>query len=293
MRIFPAFPELVSLDAEVSNSTKAATFKEAHPDRFFEMYIAEQNMVSAAVGLACRGKLPFVSTFAAFLTRAFDQIRMSPYSGANLKIVGSHAGVSIGQDGPSQMGLEDIAMFRAVLDSVVLYPCDAVSAERLVEAAAAHRGLVYIRTTREASPVIYGGEEQFVIGGSKVLRKSDRDVATVVAAGVTLHEALAACDELKRDGIAIRVVDLYSVKPLDEKTLRDAATATGRIITVEDHYPEGGIGEAVRSALADLAAPVRILAVRHRPKSGKPEELLDYEEISRKAIVREVRRLGD
>ena len=293
VRIFPAFPELVCLDAEVSNSTKAATFKEAHPDCFFEMYIAEQNMVSAAVGLACRGKMPFVSTFAAFLTRAFDQIRMSPYSGANLKIVGSHAGVSIGQDGPSQMGLEDIAMFRTVLDSVVLYPCDAVSAERLVEAAAAHRGLVYIRTTREASPVIYGGEEEFVIGGSKVLRKSDRDVATVVAAGVTLHEALAACDELKRDGIAIRVVDLYSVKPLDEKTLRDAAAATGRIITVEDHYPEGGIGEAVRSALSDLAAPVRILAVRHRPKSGKPEELLDYEEISRKAIVREVRRLGN
>ncbi len=293
VRIFPAFPELVCLDAEVSNSTKAATFKEAHPDRFFEMYIAEQNMVSAAVGLACRGKMPFVSTFAAFLARAFDQVRMSPYSGANLKIVGSHAGVSIGQDGPSQMGLEDIAMFRTVLDGVVLYPCDAVSAERLVEAAAAHRGLVYIRTTREASPVIYGGEEQFVIGGCKVLRKSDRDVATVVAAGVTLHEALAACDELKRDGIAIRVVDLYSVKPLDEKTLRDAATATGRIITVEDHYPEGGIGEAVRSALADLAAPVRILAVRHRPKSGKPEELLDYEEISRKAIVSEVRRLGD
>ena len=293
VRIFPAFPELVSLDAEVSNSTKAAVFKEAHPDRFFEMYIAEQNMVSAAVGLACRGKLPFVSTFAAFLTRAFDQIRMSPYSGANLKIVGSHAGVSIGQDGPSQMGLEDIAMFRAVLDSVVLYPCDAVSAERLVEAAAARHGLVYIRTTREASPVIYGGEERFVIGGSKVLRKSDRDVATVVAAGVTVHEALAACDELKREGIAVRVVDLYSVKPLDEKTLREAASATGRIITVEDHYPEGGIGEAVRSALADLATPVRILAVRQRPKSGKPEELLDHEEISRKAIMREIRRLGD
>jgi transketolase len=293
VRFFPAFPELVCLDAEVSNSTKAATFKEAHPDRFFEMYIAEQNMVSAAVGLACRGKMPFVSTFAAFLTRAFDQIRMSPYSGANLKVVGSHAGVSIGQDGPSQMGLEDIAMFRTVLDSVVLYPSDAVSAERLVEAAAAHRGLVYIRTTREGSPVIYGGEEEFVIGGSKVLRKSDRDVVTVVAAGVTLHETLAAYDELKRDGIAIRVVDLYSIKPLDEKTLRDAAAATGRIITVEDHYPEGGIGEAVRSALAGLAAPVRILAVRHRPKSGKPEELLDYEEISRKAIVSEVRKLGD
>ena len=293
VRIFPEFPELVSLDAEVSNSTKADTFKKAHPDRFFEMYIAEQNMVSVAVGLACRGRLPFVSTFAAFLTRAFDQIRMSPYSGANLKIVGSHAGVSIGQDGPSQMGLEDIAMFRAVRDSVVLYPCDAVSAERLVEAAAARHGLVYIRTTREALPVIYGVEEKFVIGGSKVLRKSDRNVATVVAAGVTVHEALAACDELKREGVAIRVVDLYSVKPLDEKTLREAASATGRIITVEDHYPEGGIGEAVRSALADLAAPVRILAVRHRPKSGKPEELLDYEEISQKAIVKEIRRLGD
>jgi transketolase len=293
VRIFPAFPDLVSLDGEVSNSTKAATFKEAHPDHFFEMYIAAQNMVSVAVGLACRGKLPFVSTFAAFLTRAFDQIRMSPYSGANLKIVGSHAGVSIGQDGPSQMGLEDIAMFRAVFGSVILYPCDAVSAEKLVEAAAGHRGLVYIRTTREASPVIYGGEERFVIGGSKVLRKSDRDVATVIAAGVTVHEALAACDELKREGIAVRVVDLYSVKPLDEKTLREAASATGRIITVEDHYPEGGIGEAVRSALAGLAVPVRVLAVRRRPKSGMPEELLDYEEISRKAIIGEIRRLGD
>jgi transketolase len=293
VRIFPAFPNLVSLDAEVSNSTKADIFKRAHPDRFFEMYIAEQNMVSAAVGLASRGKLPFVSTFGAFLTRAFDQVRMSPFSGANIKVVGSHAGVSIGQDGPSQMGLEDVAMFRTAFGSVVLYPCDAVSTEKLVEAAAAHRGLVYLRTTREGSPVIYGGEEDFAIGGSKVLRRSDRDVATVVAAGVTVHEALAACDELKREGISIRVVDLYSVKPLDERTLREAASATGRIITVEDHYPEGGIGEAVRAALADLAAPVRILAVRRRPKSGKPRELLDYEEISRKAIVREIRRSGD
>ena len=186
-RIYPQFPEIVSLDAEVSNSTGSEVFKNAHPDRFFEMYIAEQNMVGTAVGLARRGKVPFVSTFAAFLSRAFDQIRMSQYSNANIKFVGSHAGVSIGPDGPSQMGLEDIAMFRSILDGVVLYPCDALSADRLVEEAARHHGIVYIRTTREATPIVYGPEETFVIGGSKVLRKTDRDVATVAAAGITFH----------------------------------------------------------------------------------------------------------
>ena len=254
------------------------------------MYIAEQNMVGAALGLARRGKIPFVSTFAAFFSRAFDQIRMSRYSDANLKFVGSHAGVSIGQDGPSQMGLEDIAMFRTLLDGVVLYPSDAVSTERLVEAAAACRGIVYIRTTRMATPILYGTGEEFVIGGSKVLRKSPKDVATVVAAGVTLHEALKACAELKRDGIYIRVVDLYSIKPLDEAGLAEAAKATGLLITVEDHYAEGGLGEAVQSALCSRV-PVYSMAVRAKPKSGKPDELLDFEEISHGAIVRKVKEL--
>ncbi len=290
-RIYPRFPEMVSLDAEVSNSTNAETFKDAHPDRFFEMYIAEQNMAGAAIGLARRGKIPFVSTFAAFLSRAFDQVRMGQYSDANVKYVGSHAGVSIGQDGPSQMGIEDIAMFRTIFDSVVLYPCDAVSTDRLVEEAAAHRGLVYIRTTRMATPIIYDADETFAIGGSKVLRKSDRDVVTVVAAGITLHEALKACDELKNQGIPVRVIDLYSVKPLDVATLRDAANSTDFIVTVEDHSPAGGIGEAVRSALTPSIVPVYSLAVHKKPKSGLPQELLDYEEISQQAIVAKVKEI--
>ncbi len=290
-RIYPQFPEIVSLDGEVSNSTGAETFKAEYPDRFFEMFIAEQNMVGAAIGLARSGKIPFVSTFAAFFSRACDQIRMSRYSDANIKFVGSHAGVSIGQDGPSQMGLEDIAMFRAIFNSVVLYPCDAVSTDALVEKAAAHRGLVYIRTTRMDTPILYAPRERFEIGGSKVLRKSEADVATVAAAGVTLHEALRACDELKKEGIAIRVIDLYSVKPLDEATLLDAAKATGLVITVEDHFPEGGIGEAVRSALWSSGVPVYSLAVRKEPKSGLPRELLDFEEISQKAIVSKVKEL--
>lgn len=290
-RIYPQFPGIVSLDGEVSNSTGAETFKAEYPDRFFEMFIAEQNMVGAAIGLARSGKIPFVSTFAAFFTRACDQIRMSRYSDANIKFVGSHAGVSIGQDGPSQMGLEDIAMFRAIFNSVVLYPCDAVSTDALVEKAAAHRGLVYIRTTRMDTPILYAPKERFEIGGSKVLRKSEADVATVAAAGVTLHEALRACDELKKEGIAIRVMDLYSVKPLDEAALLDAAKATGLVITVEDHFPEGGIGEAVRSALWSSGVPVYSLAVRKEPKSGLPRELLDFEEISRKAIVAKVKEL--
>jgi transketolase len=288
-RIFPRFPHLVGLDGEVSNSTMAEYFKEAHPDRFFEMFIAEQNMVGAALGLACCGKLPFVSTFGAFMTRAFDQIRMSQYSDANIKFVGSHAGVSIGQDGPSQMGLEDLALFRSILESVVLYPCDAVSAERLVEEAAGYKGIVYIRTHRGGTPVIYDNNEPFSIGGSKVLRKSDKDEATLVGAGVTLHEALSAYEELKKEGIAVRVIDLYSVKPLDEKTLRQAAQQTRFLITVEDHYPGGGIGEAVKSALTGLATPVHSLAVTKKPKSGKPGELLDYEGISSNAIVKAIK----
>jgi len=291
VRIYPRFPAIVSLDAEVNNSTGADQFKGAHPERFFEMYIAEQNMVGTALGLSRRGKVPFVSTFAAFLTRAFDQIRMSQYSDANIKFVGSHAGVSIGQDGPSQMGLEDIAMFRTILNSIVLYPSDAVSTDHLVEEAAKHQGIAYIRTTRMATQIIYSAEESFVIGGSKVLRRSGRDVATVIAAGVTLHEALKAHEELKKEGITIRVIDLYSIKPLDEATLREAASDTGCLITVEDHCAEGGMGEAVRSALSTVTVPIYSLAVRKKPKSGKPAELLDYEEISQSAIARKVKEL--
>ncbi len=290
-RIYPRFPDIVSLDGEVSNSTRAAYFKEKHPDRFFEMYVAEQNMVGVALGLSCRGKIPFVSSFAAFLSRAFDQVRMSQYSDANIKFVGSHAGVSIGQDGPSQMGLEDLAMFRTILGSVVLYPCDAVSAERLVEEAAAHRGIVYIRTTRMATPIIYDPKETFPIGGCKVLRRGKKDVATVIAAGVTLHEALAAADELKKEGVSIGVIDLYSVKPADGETLRRTAKEGGFLLTVEDHYAEGGIADAVREAVAGERVAVHSLAVRRKPKSGKPRELLDYEGIGKDAIVRTVKEL--
>ncbi len=285
-RLYPQFPNLVSLDGEVSNSTYAEIFEDAYPKKFFEMYIAEQNMVGAGLGLATRGKIPFVSTFAAFFTRTFDQIRMSQYSEPNLKFAGSHAGVSIGEDGPSQMGLEDLAMFRSVRDSVVLYPADAVSTERLVEAALRHHGIVYIRTNRSATPITYGPDEEFPIGGCKVLRQSASDVATVIGAGVTLFEALAAYDELQKEGINIRVIDLYSIKPVDAATLLAAAKATQGLITVEDHYPAGGIGEAVLGALAPHPVAVYSLAVTKKPKTGKPAQLLDFEEISRSAIIK-------
>ena len=288
-RIFPRFPDMVVLDAEVSNSTYADVFKDAFPDRFFEMYIAEQNMVGSALGLACRGKLPFVSTFAAFFTRAFDQIRMTQYSESNIKFCGSHAGVSIGQDGPSQMGLEDIAMFRSVLNCVVLYPSDAISTEKLVEEAALHKGMVYIRTTRENTPILYGAHETFPIGKCKTLRQSNSDNVTVIAAGVTVFEALGAYEELAKEGINIRVVDLYCVKPIDSEALKSTILGTRAVITVEDHHEEGGIGEAVRSALAGEPTPIYSLAVRKIPRSGKPEELLDYEEISKIDIIKKTR----
>jgi len=288
-RIYRQFPKIVAVDGEVSNSTRAERFKDAYPDRFFEMYIAEQNMAGVALGLGCRGKIPFASSFAAFLTRAFDQIRMSQYSDANIKFVGSHAGTSIGLDGPSQMGLEDIAMFRTIGNGVVLYPSDAVSAEKMVELAAEYNGIAYIRTTRMKTPVIYDANETFVIGGSKILKKNKKDAVTVVGAGVTLHEALKAYDELQKEGIFIRVIDLYSIKPIDEETLQQAAKETSCIITVEDHYPEGGLGEAVRSGLGTVSVPLFSLAVRKKPKSGKPAELLDFEEISKDAIIRSVK----
>jgi transketolase len=291
VRIFPEYPNMVVLDAEVSNSTYSELFKEKYSDRFFEMYIAEQNMAGTALGLARRGKIPFVSTFAAFFTRAFDQIRMSQYSHANIKFAGSHAGVSIGEDGPSQMGLEDIAMFRAILNSVVLYPSDALSTEKLVEQAARHQGMVYIRTTRKDTPILYKNDEEFPIGGSKTVRQSDDDCIAVIAAGITLHEALSAYEELKKEDIHIRVIDLYSIKPIDKETLLQSAQSTRAIVTVEDHFPEGGIGEAVRSVLGSVVTPIYSLAVRKMPMSGKPGELLDYEEISKNAIIKTIKEL--
>jgi transketolase len=290
-RLAPKFPQLVSLDSEVSNSTMAELFAAKVPERFFEMFVAEQNMVEVALGLSLRGKLPFASTFAAFFTRAFDQIRMSQYSQANLKFVGSHAGVSIGEDGPSQMGLEDVAMFRSILTSIVLHPCDAVSTERLVEAAASHAGIVYLRTMRQSTPVIYDNEEPFQIGGSKVLRQSTDDRLTIVAAGTTVHEALNAYDHLQRDGIPVRVIDAYSIKPIDAATLREAADATGAVLTVEDHYPTGGLGSAVLEALAPRPVPATVLAVQKTPMSGTGEELREFTGISAGAIVTAVERL--
>jgi transketolase len=290
-RLYPAFPDMVVLDGEVSNSTYAEVFEEAYPDRYFEMYIAEQNMVGTAVGLYTRGKLPFVSTFAAFLTRAFDQIRMSQYSDANLKFCGSHAGVSIGEDGPSQMGLEDIAMFRNILGGVVMYPADAVSTEKLVEQAALQRGIVYIRTTRGTTPVIYDSAEEFPIGGNKVVRQSDNDRVAIITAGITLFEAIAAHEELARQKIPARVIDLYCIKPIDAKLLKGALGPVKVVVTVEDHHPEGGLGEAVRTELAGDGVPVYSLAVQNLPRSGKPAELLGYEEISRNSIVKKVKEL--
>jgi len=292
-RIYARFPRIVSIDGEVSNSTRAAYFKKEHSERFFEMYIAEQNMAGVALGLSCRGKIPFVSSFAAFLSRAYDQIRMSQYSDANIKFVGSHGGVSIGQDGPSQMGLEDLAFFRTLFGSTVLYPCDAVSTERLVEEAAAYRGIAYIRTTRMATPILYDADESFPIGGSKVLKQSDSDAATVIAAGVTVHEALEAWQTLQESGVSIRVIDLYSVKPVDVGTLKRAAAETDHLITVEDHSAQGGLADAVREALTLEGVRLHALAVRKKPKSGKPRELLDFEEISGKAIVEKVKELVD
>ena len=267
--------DVVALDGEVSNSTYAEIFRDAHPDRYFEMYIAEQQMVAAAVGLQVRKWVPFASTFSAFLSRAYDFIRMAAISQANIRLCGSHAGVSIGEDGPSQMALEDLAMMRAVHGSTVLYPSDANQTARLVAEMADREGIVFMRTTRGATPVIYSAGEEFPVGGSRVLRGGE-DVA-IVAAGITLHESLKAADRLIAEGIDARVIDLYSVKPVDVETLRAAAEATGgRILTVEDHWPEGGIGDAVLEALSDGETPARVvrLAVRDMPGSGKPAELL-------------------
>jgi transketolase len=287
-----ANPDVVALDGEVSNSTYAVEFAEAFPDRFFEMYIAEQQLVSAAVGMSVRGKIPFASTFAAFFSRAYDFIRMAAISRANIRLVGSHAGVSIGQDGPSQMALEDLSMMRAVFGSTVLYPSDPNQTAQLVAQMADHGGIVYMRTTREALPVLYSPDEQFTIGGSKVIHQSDKDRLTVVAAGITLHEALSAYDQLKDQGILIRVIDAYSVKPMDEETLLAAVQEAGnKIITVEDHWPEGGLGDAVLEVFTKRDAPlpeVVKLAVQSMPGSGTPAELLEEAGISTHDIVEAV-----
>jgi transketolase len=286
--------DVVALDGEVSNSTYAEIFAAAHPDRYFEMFIAEQQMVAAAVGIQVRGWKPFASTFAAFFTRAYDFVRMAAVSRANIKLCGSHAGVSIGEDGPSQMGLEDLAAFRAVHGSTVLYPSDANQTAKLVEAMADLDGIVYLRTTRAATPVIYGAGDEFQAGGSTVIRSSDDDEVTVVAAGITLHEALTAADTLADEGLSARVIDLYSVKPVDTETLRLAAEATdGRFVVAEDHWPEGGLGEAVLSAFADAEERMRVvhLAVREMPASGKPAELLAAAGIDAEHIAQAARQL--
>ncbi|MEM2321078.1 MAG: transketolase [Candidatus Bathyarchaeia archaeon] len=278
---------LVVLDGDVKNSTFTMYFFNRFPRRSLQCYIAEQNMVGIATGMQAQGFDVFFATFAAFLTRAFDQLRMAAYSRANLKICGSHAGVSIGEDGPSQMGLEDIAMFRSIFGSVILYPCDAVSSEKLTCAMANYNGISYLRTTRPKTPVIYSNDEEFHIGGSKVLRRSKNDEASVIACGITVHETLKAYEMLKDEGIKIRVIDCYSIKPIDAETLIKAAEDTKYIITVEDHYPEGGLGEAV----ASLGLKPHILAVRKMPHSGKPQELLTEQGIDSKGIAKKVKEI--
>jgi transketolase len=284
--------DVVALDGEVSNSTHSEIFRNAHPERYFEMFIAEQQMIATAVAFQRRGWTAFASTFAAFLTRAYDFVRMAAVSRANLRLCGSHAGVSIGEDGPSQMGLEDLAAFRAVHGSTVLYPSDANQTIRLVELMADEDGITYLRTHRGALPVLYGSDERFEIGGSRVVR--DGEDLTLVGAGVTLHEALKAADQLAEEGVQARVIDLYSIKPVDVETLGRAAAETGAIVTAEDHWPEGGLGDAVLGALAegDELCLVRKLGVRSMPGSGKPAELLAEAGIDAEAIAAAARELA-
>jgi transketolase len=289
-------PHVVAISGDVKNSTFSEIFGDAYPDHFFQGYIAEQNIVSTGVGLAARGKVPFLDTFACFLARAYDEVRMAAISRSNINLCGSHCGVSIGEDGPSQMALEDIAIFRAVHSSAVFYPSDAMSTERLTETMARRAGINYMRTSRPKMPLLYGKDEKFPVPGFKVLRQSAQDKVTVIGAGVTLHEALKAADQLKTEGIAVRVIDLYCVKPLDGKAIAEQLAATGgRLITVEDHWPEGGIGEAVLSALAEAGAvpsKSRLIAVRDMPHSGKPEELVDAFGISARHIAEAVRAIA-
>jgi transketolase len=285
-------PRLVAVDGDTKNSTFAEKFAKKFPDRFTECFIAEQNMVGVATGFGTRGKVPFASTFGAFFTRAHDQVRMASHSLVNLKLAGSHVGVSIGEDGGSQMALEDLAMMRALIGSVVLYPSDAVSAERCVEQMARHKGLAYLRTSRPKTAILYKTDEQFPIGGAKVLRQKASDKLTVVAAGVTLHEALKAADLLAKDGIGVTIIDAYSIKPLGRDIILAAAKKTGgTVLTVEDHYPEGGLGDAVAGELSCEGLKVHKLAVMELPRSGKPEELLAKYGLDAAAIVKKVKAL--
>ncbi len=288
-------PKIVALDGDVKNSTFTEVLEKAYPDRLYQGYIAEQNLVGVGVGLAAQGQVPFVATFACFLSRAYDQVRMAAISRSNLNLCGSHCGVSIGEDGPSQMGLEDLAMFRAIPGATVLYPGDAVAAERLTETAARRSGICYVRTGRPKTPVLYPNDEQFPVPGFKVLRQSASDRAAIITAGVTLHEALKAYEQLAAKGIAIRVIDLYCVKPIDGLALGDHVRASGgRVVTVEDHYPEGGLGEAALGALISDGIPLsaaRRLAVGRVPHSGKAEELLDAFGISARHIVAAVEKM--
>jgi transketolase len=293
LRIGEADQRVVAMDGDTKNSTFSEKFYKKFPERFTECYIAEQNMIGVAMGFSARGKVPFASTFACFFARAYDQIRVAGISMSNIKIVGSHVGVSIGEDGPSQMGLEDIAMMRAIAGSVVLYPSDAVSAEKLVEQMVMKKGICYLRTSRPKAAVIYNNDEQFPIGGAKVLRQSAGDKVTVVAAGVTLTEALKAADQLKNEGIGITVIDAYSIKPLAKDVIKGAAQATNNLIlTVEDHYSEGGIGDTVAGELSSEGVRVHKLAVTELPHSGKPDELLARYGIDAGAIVKKVKSLA-
>lgn len=291
-RIGEVDARVVALDGDTKNSTYSEKFFKKFPNRFTECFIAEQNLVGVATGFAARGKVPFASTFATFFSRAFDQVRVAGISMANIKLCGSHVGVSIGEDGPSQMGLEDLALMRAVAGSTVVYPCDAVSTEKLVDAMAAHKGIFFLRTSRPKTPIVYGNDEQFPLGGAKVLRQSPADKATVVAVGVTVFEALKAADLLKNEGIGITVIDAYSVKPLGKETIQAAAQKTNNtVVTVEDHYAEGGLGDAVAGELSGAGIKVHKLAVRELPHSGKPEELLAKYGIDAHAIVQQVKSL--
>lgn len=289
-------PEVVVTDGEVSNSTHAEEFKKARPERFFEMFIAEQQLLGTAVGLSVLGKIAFASTFAAFFTRAFDQIRMAAISNVTIRLCGSHAGVSIGEDGPSQMALEDLAMMRAVCGSTVLYPCDANQTAQLVNAMCELKGISYLRTTREKTPVIYPPGEAFLVGGSKTIKQSDKDRVAVIAAGITVHEALKAYDRLKSEGVAVRVIDAYSVKPIDTATLHQAAKDTGgKLVVVEDHWREGGLGDAVLDAFAGVGIKpptVVKLAVTKMPGSATPSQLMNAAGIDAEHIVKAVKALG-
>src|SRR5437870_6318771 len=292
VRLGESDPRVRVLDGDVKNSTYAEKFKERFPDRFVEGWIAEQNMVSAGAGLAAQGLIPFVSSFACFLERAADQIRMAGISRANLKLCGSHAGVSIGEDGPSQMALEDLALFRAIPEAVVFYPSDGVATDAAVRLAAARKGIVYIRTTRGKTPGLYPEDEAFAVGTLKTLRRSDGDRLAIVAAGITLHEALAAQAELATSGVAVRVIDLFCVKPIDATALLEAARACdNRVLTVEDHYPEGGLGDAVMEAVGTAGVAVHRLAVREIPRSGPPRQLLERFGIGRSPILAKVREI--